>query len=144
MPNKKKQELVPLNQTFLVEIQPEEVTLPIDTAAELTKDILWINELLNEVVNERYVTEVEDSKGNYHPVTKFHPLTMKLFEEKRKRVDQIWKILGGETQNEIKKEIGKFTAKAIFEVSKSSNDKKNYKDEAIKIIEAEIHESDNS
>lgn len=136
----KKQEIVPFEQTCLVRINAEESTLPLDTAAELSKGLMWVNSLIGEVLDQRYITEVEDNNGMRHNITKFHPLTMKLLDEQRKRIDQIYRILGGEEKNEVAKELNKLTAKMIFEASKRVQSKRDQKENAIEIIEADMHD----
>lgn len=134
-------ELVPLKQTALMKIKTEDSTVLIDTAAELNKGYYWLNVLIDEVVNQRHIESVEDDTGNFYERTKFHPLTMKLFEERRKTLELIHKISGGEIRNEIKKELGKLSAKAIFDASKNPKTKEEFINQAKSIIEAEFDEN---
>lgn len=134
--------IIPFEKTCLIKVDDNNHTLPVDTAAELTKGLQWINKLCAEVLSERYVEEIEDRNGNLRTRTNFHPLTPKLLQEQRKRIDQIYKILGGETVNEIKKEMGKQMAKVIFQTSKDSEVKENYKKQAIKVIEEGLHDDE--
>jgi hypothetical protein len=137
-------ELIPLKETSVLKIRTKESTLLVDTAAELTKGYHWINVLLSEILNERYTEQIEDENGKIHNRTKFHPLTMKLIEERRKTIDQIYKISGGELRNEVKKELGKLSAKMIFEASKNQNTKSTYIEQAKSIIEASFDEDNKS
>jgi len=139
-------ELIPMEETVVVRISPENSTLLIDTAAELNKGFIWLNDLLGEVLNQRYIEDFEDDNGKIRSKTKFHPMTMKLIEERRKTIDQMYKILGGEASNEAIKEFGKLHAKAIFEASRNPEIKKAHIDVIKGIIEeAEfVDDNDNS
>ena len=55
-----------------------------------------------------------------------------------------YKISGGELRNEVKKELGKLSAKAIFEASRDETIRDNYINDAKKVIEASFNEKDNS
>jgi len=142
MAEKNKLELVPLRETSVVKINPEDTTILIDTTSELNKGYHWLNVLLDEVIGERYKEEVEDNSGNSHTVTKYHPLMMSLIQERRKTLDQIYKLSGNEMRDEVKKEIGKLSAKAIFEASKNEGVRKKYIRQAKKIIEAEFYDDE--
>ena len=138
MTDSEKYELVPMEHTFVLDVGDGNATLPLDTAKELTKGLAHINDLLGVSIKEKYTEEIEDQSGRKHFRTKFHPLMMKLFDEQRKRVDQIHKILGGALQQDIAKEAAKITAKLIFE----ARNKREVKDEAIEILESEYYEED--
>lgn len=142
MEDEKKQELIPMSQTFITSLDSEKPSLPQDTARELQKGIHWVNTLLEDVLNERFQEELEDRNGERHSQTHFHPLTMKLMEEQRKRIDQMWKILGGEARNEALKDVAKLTAKAIFQASQNQESKRKHKEDAIEILEADVYEED--
>lgn len=142
MSEDEKYELIPMEDTLVLAVSPDESTLLIDTANELNKGYMWLNTLLGEVLNERYREIYVDDEGNKRARTKFHPMTMKLLEERRKTIDQMFRILGGEARNEIAKEAGKYAARAIFEASKNKETKQKYKKQAIQVIEAGLDEQD--
>lgn len=144
MPENNKLEIIPFKETAVQKIRTKESTLMIDTAAEMIKGYHWLNVLLDEVIDQRYIEEVEDENGNFHERTKFHPLTMKLLQERRKTIDLYHKVSGGELANEVKKELGKLSAKMIFEASKNKQTKDQYKKQAMTVIEADFDEENKS
>ena len=138
MPEENVFEMEKFNETVLVRINPREATLPIDTSAEWSKGFMLTNVLIYELLKERWVEDFEDNNGDVHQRTHLHPQLLPLLKERRALMDQIYKISGNETVNEIKKEVGKLAAKAIFEGNKSKDIKSTYKDKAMEIIEAEF------
>ena len=133
----KKRDLIPFEETILVRINPEDSTLPIDTAGEITKGIMWINELLGTLLSESYQDTITDSKGGEHQITKFHPLTMKVFQERRKSIDQVMKFINNQPESLVKEELSKLTAQALFSMSKNFKDKQKVKNKAFEVLEAE-------
>jgi len=125
--------------TILVKINPKESSLPIDTAAEWTKGFGLINTLVKELVDNRYIEEFEDSGGKRRKRAMLHPQLLGYIQERRKMIDQIFKLSGGELFNEVKKESVKKMAGFIFDMQ-IDGIKEKYKKEAYKIIEAEVSE----
>lgn len=142
MPETKKHEIVPMEHTYVLDVDDEQSTLPIDTAAELTKGLMVVNDLLGKIIKESYIEEVEDRQGKKHIRTNFHPLMTKMLDEQRKRVDQIHRVLGGQLLQDIGKETAKITAKMIFEASKNQKSKRNQREKVITILEEENFEDD--
>lgn len=132
--------IVQFCETQLINVRPGDASLPIDTSAEWTKGFQLINQLIYELYQEKYVEDFEDDNGNSRQRTRFHPQLLPLIQERRRTIDQIYKISGKEATNEVKKEFGKLAAKAIFEGTKDRDLKEKHKQTAIEIIEAEFNE----
>lgn len=135
-------ELEEFEETHLVRIKPEESTLPLDTAREMTSGYLVLKKLIVELAKERFVEEFEDSSGKARKRTKLHPQLPTLLKEWRLLTKQLWQMSGGEAANEAKKEMSKLQARMIFEANNDPITKKKYKDDVLKIIEAEIDYDD--
>lgn len=127
--------------TVLVRINPRESTLPIDTSAEWTKGFSLINVLIKELSDHRYIEEFEDNSGVRRTRPMMHPQLLGYMQERRHMMDQIFKFMGGEAVNEIKKESAKKLAGFLFNLQ-IDEIKEQYKKEAYDIIELEV--SDNA
>lgn len=125
--------------TVLVKINPEKSNLPVDTSSEWTKGFILINTLIKELTDSRYLEEFEDSSGNVRERVMLHPQLLGYLQERRKLIDQIFKISGGEFANEVKKEKAKKLAGYLFEMQMDEI-KEKYKKDAYKIIEIEENE----
>ena len=123
--------------TLLVRINPRESSLPIDTAAEWTKGFGLINTLIKELSDHRYVEEFEDNGGVKRKRPMLHPQLLAYVGERRKMIDQIFKLSGGEIANEIKRESAKKLANFLFEMQMDEI-KEKHKKEAYDIIELEV------
>ena len=123
--------------TVLVRINPRESSLPIDTAAEWTKGFGLINTLVKELSDHRYIEEFEDNGGVKRKRPMLHPQLLGYIQERRKQIDQIFKLMGGEVANEIKKENAKKLAGFLFELQRDEI-KERYKKDAYNIIELEV------
>ena len=127
-----------MDKTFLVQINPGQSTLPIDVASTWTQGFLYINKILEMIDKDTFVETFLDETGKDRRQTHIHPLLLPMMQERRRMIEQVWKISGGEIMNEAKKTIVKSFAKQIFE-SQLSNQKEQYKKEFIEIIENEVH-----
>ena len=127
--------------TVLVRINPRESSLPIDTAAEWNKGFALINTLIKELADHRYVEEFEDNGGKMRKRPMMHPQLLGYMQERRHMIDQIFKVMGGEIANEIKKESAKKLANFLFQMQMDEI-KDKHKKEAYEIIELEV--SDNA
>lgn len=134
-------EIVEFDTTMLVRINPKESSLPIDTAAEWTKGFGLINTLVKELSDHRYIEEFEDSSGVLRKRPMLHPQLLAYIGERRKMIDQIFKLSGGEIANEIKKESAKKLASFLFDMQMDGI-KEKYKKEAYDIIECEVLNED--
>jgi hypothetical protein len=123
--------------TVLVRINPKESTLPIDTSAEWTKGFSLINTLIKELSDHRYIEEFEDNSGVKRTRPMMHPQLLGYMQERRHMMDQIFKFMGGEVANELKKESAKKLADFLFKLQ-TDKIKEQYKKEAYKIIELEV------
>lgn len=123
--------------TVLVRINPRESTLPIDTSAEWTKGFSLINTLIKELSDHRYIEEFEDNGGVKRTRPMMHPQLLGYMQERRHMMDQIFKFMGGEVANELKKESAKKLAGFLFELQMDEI-KDKYKKEAYDIIELEV------
>lgn len=128
--------------TALIRIKPSEAKLPIDTATEWTKGFMLINKLIKELADVRYTEEFIDGSGKKRQRMMLHPQLLGYLQERRKMIDQIWKISGGELVKEGQKEMIKNFAKFIFETQMDDKMKKKYRDHVINIIEVETNEND--
>lgn len=127
-----------LKETIVVRINPDESTLPIDTASEVTKGYALLNQLLYEVLDDKYVEEYIDEHGEERQRTHFHPWTLELLKERRRVLDQVWKMSGGEAMNEVKKEKAKQLIDLIFKGRQDESVQKDHKEKFIKEMEAKI------
>jgi len=143
MTDSKKDALEKFDETILVRINPAESTLPIDTSAEWTKGFALVNQIIFELAQERYQDTYTDELGNKHMITKLHPQLPTYIDLRRKLMDQIWKISGGEAVNEVKKETAKNLAKMVFETQMDKNIKEKYRKHVEKIIEVEAQYDEN-
>ena len=125
--------------TVLVRINPHESTLPVDTSAEWSKGFGLINQLVKELTDLRYVEEFEDTGGKMRKRAMLHPQLLGYIQERRKMIDQIFKLSGGELVNEINKAGAKKLANFLFEMQMDEI-KQKHKKEAYNIIEAEVSE----
>lgn len=123
--------------TVLVRINPRESTLPIDTSAEWTKGFSLINTLIKELSDHRYIEEFEDNGGARRTRVMMHPQLLGYMQERRHMMDQIFKFMGGEVANELKKESAKKLAGFLFNLQ-IDEIKEKYKKEAYDIIELEV------
>lgn len=123
--------------TVLVRINPRESTLPIDTSAEWTKGFSLINTLIKELSDHRYIEEFEDNGGVKRTRPMMHPQLLGYMQERRHMMDQIFKFMGGEVANELKKESAKKLAGFLFNLQ-IDEIKEKYKKEAYDIIELEV------
>lgn len=129
--------IVEFDTTMLVRINPRESSLPIDTAAEWTKGFGLINVLVKELSDHRYIEEFQDNSGVTRTRPMLHPQLLGYIQERRKMIDQIFKLSGGEIANEIKKESAKKLASFLFDMQVDGI-KEKYKKEAYEIIELEV------
>ena len=129
--------IMEFDTTMLVRINPRESSLPIDTAAEWKKGFGLINILIKELSDHRYIEEFEDDRGIKREKAMLHPQLLAYIGERRKMIDQIFKLSGGEIANEIKKESAKKLANFLFQMQMDEI-KEEHKKEAYKIIELEV------
>lgn len=132
-------EKLDMGKTFLVQINPDQSTLPIDVASTWTQGFLYINKILEMVDKDTFVESFLDETGKARRRTHIHPLLLPMLQERRRMIEQVWKISGGEIMNEAKKSVVKSFAKQIFE-SQLSKQKQRYKEDFIEIIESEVQE----
>ena len=123
--------------TTLVRIVPGKTTLPIDTSMEWNKGFKLVNLLIKELAEERYSEEWTDETGAERRRRVLHPQLLGYMQERRKMIDQIFKISGGEAMNEMKKETARKMADYIFKVNTDRETKEKYKKDALKLIEVE-------
>jgi hypothetical protein len=135
----KESEELDMGKTFLVQINPEQSTLPIDVAATWTQGFLYINKLLDMINKDTFVETYLDETGVTRRQTHIHPLLLPLLQERRRSIEQVWKISGGEIINEAKKSVVKSFAKQLYE-SQLSEHKKEYAQKFKEIIEADVSE----
>ena len=128
-----------MGKTFLVQINPEQSTLPIDVAATWTQGFMYIHKILEQIDKDTFVEVYLDEAGRDRRRTHVHPLLLPMMQERRRMIEQVWKISGGELMNEVKKSVVKNFAKQLYE-SQLSKEKEKYTKEFIKIIEAEVED----
>ena len=109
------EEKLEMDKTFLVQINPGQSTLPIDVASTWTQGFLYINKILEMIDKDTFVETFLDETGKDRRQTHIHPLLLPMMQERRRMIEQVWKISGGEIMNEAKKTIVKSFAKQIFE-----------------------------
>ena len=139
MTSEKDCEELDMGKTFLVQINPEQSTLPIDVAATWTQGFLYIHKILDMIDKDTYVETYLDETGATRRQTHVHPLLLPLLQERRRMIEQVWKISGGEIMNEAKKSVVKSFAKQLYE-SQLSKSKDKYEQKFKEIIEAEVEE----
>ncbi|MHA1408697.1 MAG: hypothetical protein ACTSQY_00015 [Candidatus Odinarchaeia archaeon] len=126
------------DETILVRINPKESTLPIDTAAEWSKGFMLVNLLIKEMAKSRYEEVYTDGSGSKRKRIVIHPQLLGYLQERRKMLDQIYKMSGGEAYNEAKKEAVKKFAHFLFKMQNDDKIKKKYEKEVKKIIQSEV------
>jgi hypothetical protein len=126
--------------TALVRINPKEATLPIDTSAEWTKGFILVNKLIKELADVRYTESYIDEVGDKRSRMVLHPQLLGYIQERRKMIDQIWKVSGGEVVNEGKKEAIKNMARILFETQIERKTKEKYRDDVINILEVDVND----
>ena len=130
-----------MGKTFLVQVNPEQSTLPIDVASTWTQGFIYIHKILEMLDKDTFIERWNDETGKARRRTHMHPLLLPLMQELRRMIEQVWKISGGEIMNEVKKSVVKNFAKQIYE-SQLSKYKEEYKEDFKKIIEAEVEDND--
>lgn len=123
--------------TALVKIVPGQANLPVDTSIEWTKGFQLVNQLIKELAQDRYSEEWTDETGAERKRRVLHPQLLGYMQERRKMIDQIFKISGGEALNEMKKETARKMADYIFKVNTDRETKEKYKKDALNLIEVE-------
>lgn len=135
------QEIQEFDQTVLVKIKPSEATLPIDTTTEWNKGYILLNTLIKMLYDDVHKEEYIDDDGMRHTKTVINPQLIALMKERRRVLDQIWKIAGGEAMNEAKKETAKKMIDFVWQ-SQEKEIKEKHKDDAIEIIEEDVYDED--
>jgi hypothetical protein len=133
------EEKLDMGKTFLVQINPEQSTLPIDVASTWTQGFLYINKILEMIDKDTFVETYLDETGEARRRTSIHPLLLPMLQERRRMIEQVWKISGGEIMNEAKKSVVKGFAKQLYE-SQLSKQKEKYQKNFIEIIEGEVQD----
>ena len=128
-----------LGKTFLVQVNPERSSLPIDVASTWTQGFLYVNKILEMIDKDTYVETFVDETGKARSRTHIHPLLLPILQERRRMIEQVWKISGGEIMNEVKKSVVKNFARQLYE-SQLSKQKEKYQKNFIEIIEGEVQE----
>jgi hypothetical protein len=139
MGSEKESEELDINKTFLVQVRPEQSTLPVDVAATWTQGFMYIHKILQMIDQDAYVEHYIDEAGKERRQTHIHPLVLPMLQERRRMLDQVIKLTGVDVMNEAKKEVVKNFAKQLYE-SQLSKQKEQYEEQFKEIIEAEVSE----
>lgn len=141
MESEKDGEEFDMSKTFLVQIKPEQSNLPIDVASTWTQGFLYINKILEKIDKDTHIEDYVDNTGIVRRKTVIHPLLLPMLQERRKLLDQVWKISGGELMNEARKTVVKNFAKQLFE-AQISKEKQEYEQKFKEIIETEADDNE--
>lgn len=132
--------IISFETTELMNINPKESTLPIDTVAEWTKGFSLVNEIIHLLSEDTYLEEFEDSSGEVHTRHRINPMLLPFLKERRALMDQFYKVSGGEAVNEAKKEVSKSLANAIFNFKQDRKVNEKNREKVIEILENDVNE----
>lgn len=133
--------LVPFDHTVLIKLKPGNSTLPIDTSAEWTKGYMMLNKMIAMLYEDVHKEEYINDNGERHQRTIINPQLIDLLKERRRTIEQIWKIAGGEVMNEAKKESIKKMVDFVWH-SQEKEIKDQHKHEVVEILEEDVYEED--
>lgn len=132
-------DLAEIEETVVMKLTSDKATLPVETSSELTKGYALLNKLLYEVLQDKHIEHYTDEHGESRRRTHYHPWTLELLKERRRVIDQIWKMQGGEALNEARKAGAKKYAEKIWDMQ-DPEIKQQHKDKFIKVMEAKVDE----
>ena len=133
-------QIIGFSTTELVNINPKNTNLAIDTMCEWTKGFVLINEIILVLSQDTYKEDFMDDNGRARKKTKMNNMLLPFIKERRALMDQYWKISGGEAINEAKKEVSKQLASTIFNFKQDKETNEKYRKKIIDIIEEEMVE----
>jgi hypothetical protein len=137
MTSEMKEEIISFETSELMNINPKESTLPIDTVSEWTKGFALVNEIIHILSESTYEEDFEDISGEIRSRLRIHPMLLPFLKERRALMDQFYKVSGGEAVNEVKKEVSKSLANAIFNFKMDRKANENNRKKVIEILEVE-------
>ena len=100
--------------TSLVEIKPGKSNLMIDTAKEWQKGFVLVNSIVARLGEDIWDEQFEDDNGNTHTRTHINQQLLPWVQERRRLMEQFWKISGGEAVVEGQKQAYRNLADMIF------------------------------
>ena len=120
----KNNSIVKTSETKETLTKPQESTLLIDVASEMSKGYDLIQDIIMKLMEDYSVEEIEDENGNViGKRTHIHPQLINWVREARMTRQDLWKVSGGEIQQEAEKKKLEIKAKLILQaVGKSSKD----------------------
>lgn len=86
-----------------------------DMSIELKKELVEIDNIIKMMLNDTYVEEIPDDDNRLIRKTHVNKDLLPWVREKRMFIKDIWKIAGGEIQQEKEKEILKLKGKMIYD-----------------------------
>jgi len=121
----KKRKIIPVltNETALVRIKPEDVTLAIEAASEMKRDFVFINNMIFLMGQDTRQEITEDEDGNKITRTIINPHIIEWVRLKNKYGNDLWKMTGGEAITEAQKEKVKIFSKILYDRYKDDPDK---------------------
>ena len=123
--------------TTLVKIEPGKANLAIHTGKEWQKGFALVNNIIAKIGSDEWVEEWTDEEGQTHTKHHIHPQLLPWIQERRRVIDQYWKISGGEAVTEGKKQAYKNMADMIFNMRQDKDFIKEHEKEFKEIIEVE-------
>jgi len=115
---------IDLNKVILKKYTPDDLTLPVDAAAEMTRSFLFISNVISEMEKDTRIDTIETEDGRTLRKTFIHPHLLEWIKERRATLELVHKFTGGELSLEQKKEQLKLFGKLIYDMSNTPEAKK--------------------
>lgn len=108
----------PTESIVVVRMDPNKITLPVDAVSEMTKDFVLINNII-ALLKDDMRQEIEtDDEGNRRTRSILNPSMIHWMRLKRDLINDLWKMAGGEVQQQIMKEKAAIVGKILFQEMK--------------------------
>lgn len=105
-------------------IYEEKPTLAFDVAREMKKGYDIVNEVIEKLLKDTRVEELTDNEGKVvGQRTHIHPQLLSWMREARLTKDDMWKLLGGDVQQDAERIALETKAKIILELAKVKPEK---------------------
>jgi len=120
-----KNEIVEKEKNYPLDKHSDKDTLLKNIALEMTKGYEMVQDVINKLLKDERIDQLIDEEGNIiGQKTYMHPQLLKWITEMRHFLDDMWKMGGGEIQQEAEKEKLKLQAKLIVKVLGVDPDKR--------------------
>lgn len=109
--------VIELNKVILKKYLPEDITLPVDAASEMTRSFFFLSNVITEMEKDTRVDRVVTEDGREVRKTYIHPHLLEWLKERRSTLEQVHRMTGGDISLEQKKEQLKLFGKIIYDMS---------------------------